>query len=111
VSRVPLGFLPLAAAGGHTARPSGQTTPRIEAGGPIASPGSQTASEIEAGSPTAHGTEAGSPTAIPGCQTARPYVATLPTSIMPCAAPTTICVTLELRGSHRHRLYITSRRR
>jgi hypothetical protein len=36
--RIPPGFPPLAAAGGQTARPGGQTTPETKVGGPIASP-------------------------------------------------------------------------
>jgi hypothetical protein len=57
---IPLGFPPLAAAGGQTASPGNQTTSGTESGGLTARPGSQ----------TTHGTEAGGSTASLSRQTA-----------------------------------------
>jgi hypothetical protein len=51
--RVPLGFPPLAAASGQTARLGGPTAPKIEAGGQTVSSGGQTALRTEVGGLTA----------------------------------------------------------
>jgi hypothetical protein len=74
------GFPPLAAAGGPTVSPGGQTALGIGAGGPTASPGSQTTRR----------TGAGGPTVSPGGLTTRPCAAPpSPTSTASRVAPTT----------------------
>jgi hypothetical protein len=99
--RVPPGFLPLAAAGGQTARRGGQSMLGTKAGGSTKSPGGQTAPEIEAssltthlGGQTIHGTQVGGLTATLGDHTARPYTATssptLSTLVAPLVAPMTL---------------------
>jgi hypothetical protein len=81
--RVPLGFPPLAVAGGQTAHLGGPTVPKTEVGGQTTSPGGQTAPCAEA-----HGQ-----TATLGGSTARTHVIpsspTSPSSATSRAAPTT----------------------
>jgi hypothetical protein len=88
--RIPPGFPPLTAAGGHTARGTevgSQTARRTGAGGPTASPGGQIAHGTGTGGPTvspggqiAHGTGAGGPTMSPGSPTAHGTGAGSPTA-------------------------------
>jgi hypothetical protein len=93
-THVPLGFMPLPAASGHTSRLGDQTALGTEASDPTASPGGQTVTGTGAGGPTARPYAAPPSPASPTSAASRaapstsaaPHAAST-TSVVPATAP------------------------